>query len=145
MKVKIKKLHDDAVIPSYAKQGDAGMDLTTIENPNIKETYIEYDTGLSMEIPEGHVGFLFPRSSVSKTDLVLANCVGVVDSGYRGPVKLRFKIVGGCKTKNRDKDYKKGDRIGQIIIMPVPNFKFEEVDSLTDTSRGEGGFGSTGN
>ena len=140
MKVKIKKLHSDAVIPTYAKQGDAGMDLTAVQW-NTTERYVEYDTGLSMEIPEGHVGLLFPRSSVSKTNLVLANCVGVVDSGYRGPVKLRFKELSGPPGGR----YKQGDRVGQIIIMPVPSFEFEEVEELNNTDRGEGGFGSTGN
>tara|TARA_R110001583_G_scaffold67000_1_gene191939 strand:- start:247 stop:669 length:423 start_codon:yes stop_codon:yes gene_type:complete len=139
MKIRIKKLNENAVIPTYAKQGDAGMDLTCVDW-GISETYVEYDTGLSMEIPEGHVGFLFPRSSVSKTNLVLANCVGVVDSGYRGPVKLRFKELLGPPGGR----YKTGDRVGQIIIMPIPNFEFEEVEELTDTSRGDGGFGSTG-
>ena len=140
MKIKIKKISPDAKIPSYAKSGDAGMDLTCI-GWKTTETYVEYDTGLAMEIPEGHVGFLFPRSSVSKTNLVLANCVGVVDSGYRGPVKLRFKELQGPIGGR----YKTGDRVGQIIIMPIPNFEFEEVDELTETNRGEGGFGSTGN
>tara|TARA_R110001592_G_scaffold45053_7_gene144274 strand:- start:2274 stop:2735 length:462 start_codon:yes stop_codon:yes gene_type:complete len=153
MKIKIKKLDPTAIIPTYAKQGDAGMDLTAVSmtvkyndnnqgytDGNLK--YIEYDTGLSMEIPEGHVGYLFPRSSISKTDLQLANCVGVVDSGYRGPVKLRFK-KSVCTTDLVR--YSPGDRVGQIIIMPVPNFEFEEVEDLSDTSRGEGGFGSTGN
>jgi dUTP pyrophosphatase len=139
MKIKIKKLHNDATVPSYAKAGDAGMDLTCV-NFKMSETYVEYDTGLAMEIPEGHVGFLFPRSSVSKTNLVLANCVGVVDSGYRGPVKLRFKEIDGPPGGR----YKIGDRVGQLIIMPVPNFSCEEVNELTETSRGEGGFGSTG-
>ena len=139
MKIKIKKLHDDAVVPSYAKVGDAGMDLTCVDFKT-SETYVEYDTGLAMEIPDGHVGFLFPRSSVSKTNLVLANCVGVVDSGYRGPVKLRFKEINGPIGGR----YKIGDRVGQIVIMPVPSFEFEEVSELTETSRGEGGFGSTG-
>jgi len=140
MQIRIKKLHDKAVIPSYAKQGDAGMDLTCV-GWKTTETYVEYDTGLAMEIPEGHVGFLFPRSSVSKTNLVLANCVGVVDSGYRGPVKLRFKELNGPIGGR----YKEGDRVGQLIIMPVPNFNCVEVEELTETSRGEGGFGSTGN
>tara|TARA_R100001443_G_scaffold6208_2_gene14965 strand:+ start:4876 stop:5298 length:423 start_codon:yes stop_codon:yes gene_type:complete len=140
MQIRIKKLHDKAVIPSYAKQGDAGMDLTCV-GWKTTETYVEYDTGLAMEIPEGHVGFLFPRSSVSKTNLVLANCVGVVDSGYRGPVKLRFKELNGPIGGR----YKQGDRVGQLIIMPVPNFNCVEVEELTETSRGEGGFGSTGN
>ena len=140
MQIRIKKLNDKAIIPSYAKQGDAGMDLTCV-GWTTTETYIEYDTGLAMEIPEGHVGFLFPRSSVSKTNLVLANCVGVVDSGYRGPVKLRFKELNGPIGGR----YKEGDRVGQLIIMPVPNFNCVEVEELTETSRGEGGFGSTGN
>tara|TARA_R100001230_G_C5683630_1_gene191631 strand:- start:477 stop:899 length:423 start_codon:yes stop_codon:yes gene_type:complete len=140
MQIRIKKLHDKAVIPSYAKQGDAGMDLTCV-GWKTTETYVEYDTGLAMEIPEGHVGFLFPRSSVSKTNLMLANCVGVVDSGYRGPVKLRFKELNGPIGGR----YKEGDRVGQLIIMPVPNFNCVEVEELTETSRGEGGFGSTGN
>jgi len=152
MNIKIKKLDPTAIIPKYAKQGDAGMDLTSV-SMTVKyneecdgftgksEKYIEYDTGLAMEIPEGYVGLLFPRSSVSKTDLLLANCVGVVDSGYRGPVKLRFR-KSVCTTNPTM--YEPGDRVGQIIIMPVPNFQFEEVDELSDTSRGEGGFGSTG-
>ena len=75
------------------------------------------------------------------TNLVLANCVGVVDSGYRGPVKLRFKELNGPIGGR----YKEGDRVGQLIIMPVPNFNCVEVEELTETSRGEGGFGSTGN
>ena len=152
MKVNIKKLHPAAKIPTYAKQGDAGMDLTAVsmdvkygeckEGYTSKEIkYIEYDTGLAMQIPEGYVGYLFPRSSISKTDLMLANCVGVVDSGYRGPVKLRFK-KSGCSIEMES--YEPGDRVGQIIIMPVPTFEFNEVDELTDTERGDGGFGSTG-
>ena len=140
MNIKIKKLDPAATIPKYAKHGDAGMDLTCI-SMNMAETYVEYDTGLAMEIPEGHVGFLFPRSSVSKTNLVLANCVGVVDSGYRGPVKLRFKELNGPIGGR----YKEGDRVGQLIIMPVPNFNCVEVEELTETNRGDGGFGSTGN
>tara|TARA_R100000152_G_C6778655_1_gene209498 strand:+ start:917 stop:1339 length:423 start_codon:yes stop_codon:yes gene_type:complete len=140
MKVRIKKLHNDAIIPTYAKDGDAGMDLTAVSGPKFGDNFCEYDTGLAMEIPKGYVGLLFPRSSVSKTALMLANCVGVVDSGYRGPVKLRFKQITTTGPR-----YKEGDRVGQIIIMPVPNFEFEQVDELSDTSRGEGGFGSTGN
>ena len=148
MKIKIKKLHNNAKIPAYAKPGDAGMDLTSIskvfaDGKNGFEKYIEYDTGLAMEIPNGYVGLLFPRSSVSKKDLCLANCVGVVDSGYRGPIKLRFKATNG--NSKLAEIYEVGERVGQIIIMPVPFFHFEEVDELSDTNRGEGGFGSTGN
>ena len=141
MIVKIKKLALNAIIPSYAKEGDAGMDLTaiTIENdPN--GFFTEYGTGLAMEIPEGHAGFIFPRSSASKTSQIQANCVGVIDSGYRGEIKVRLKEFG-----NPRKLYQVGDRIAQIIILPVPNVIFEEVDELNTTVRGEGGFGSTGN
>lgn len=152
MQINIKKLDPTAEIPTYAKEGDAGMDLRAVsmnikygedkEGYTSKEIkYIEYDTGLSMEIPKGYVGYLFPRSSVSKTDLMLANCVGVVDSGYRGPVKLRFKKSGCSADVTR---YSPGERVGQIIIMPVPAFEFNEVEELTNTDRGDGGFGSTG-
>ena len=95
MKIKIKKLHPEAIIPSYATQGDAGMDMTAITAQIDKSgLFIEYGTGLAVEIPEGYVGLLFPRSSLSKTSLVLANHVGVVDSGYRGEIKFRFKELG---------------------------------------------------
>ena len=95
MKVKIKKLDNAAVIPSYATNGDAGLDMTAV-SCQIDESglFIEYGTGLAVEIPEGYVGLLFPRSSVSKTTLILANHVGVVDSGYRGEIKFRFKDLG---------------------------------------------------
>jgi dUTP pyrophosphatase len=139
MKVKIKKLHPDAVIPKYAKLGDAGMDLVAIsEEWNDTNTMVTYDTGLSMEIPEGYVGLLFPRSSISKTDLILANSVGVIDSGYRGPIMFKFRYP------EEGMVYDVGDRIGQIIIMPYPQVEFEEVEELSTSERGEGGFGSTG-
>lgn len=81
MKVKIKKLHENAVIPQYSKIGDAGLDLTAVDEKwNDDNTMVTYDTGLAVEIPEGFVGLLFPRSSVSKTSLNLANSVGVIDS-----------------------------------------------------------------
>ena len=80
MKVKIKKLNENAVIPSYSKQGDAGMDLVATSKIFDKYGNIEYWTGLAMEIPEGHVGLIFPRSSISKKDLALTNAVGVIDS-----------------------------------------------------------------
>ena len=95
MKIKIKKLHQDAKIPAYATHGDAGMDMTAVSMQIDKSgLFIEYGTGIAVEIPEGHVGLLFPRSSVSKTSLVLANHVGVVDSGYRGEIRFRFKDLG---------------------------------------------------
>ena len=139
MKVKIKKLHPDAVIPKYAKLGDAGMDLVAVsETWNDTNTMVTYDTGLSIEIPEGYVGLLFPRSSIVKTELELANSVGVIDSGYRGPIMFKFRYNAEGMV------YDVGDRVGQIIIMPYPQVKFEEVEELSTSERGEGGFGSTG-
>lgn len=141
MKVKIKKLNPIATIPTYAKEGDAGMDLTCV-GYTINPKYIEYHTGLAIEIPEGYVGLIFPRSSVSDMDLALANSVGVVDSMYRGEVKVRFKTLPN-KYEFPLESYFIGDRVAQIIIIPYPHIKFEEVDELSSTERGEGGFGST--
>lgn len=142
MEVKIKKLHKDAVIPKYAKPGDAGMDLTAVSMKIDEWGNICYGTGLAFEIPEGYVGFVFPRSSIHKKGVVLTNCVGVIDSGYRGEVSFKFKeIAFGNFSKVA---YKVGDRIGQIIIIPYPQIDFVEVDELSETERGAGGYGSTG-
>jgi dUTP pyrophosphatase len=143
LKVKIKKLHPDAVIPKYAKSGDAGMDIVAT-SMIITDSYIEYGTGLSFEIPEGFVGLLFPRSSISKKFLTLSNSVGVLDSGYRGEVTFRFKY-SSADNLSGDSRYQIGDRIGQIIVMPFPNVYFEEVGELSDSERGSGGYGSSGN
>ena len=117
--VNIKKLSSEAIIPQYAKLGDAGLDLVATEIKFDKGgKYIQYHTGLAFEIPEGYVGLLFARSSVSKKDLMLKNAVGVIDSGYRGEVCLRFQVTGlNLEGKNI---YKLGERVGQIIIMPIP-------------------------
>ena len=139
MKVKIKKLLSFVKIPEYAKEGDAGMDLRTIGITAQTDTYIEYGTGLAIEIPEGYVGLIFPRSSISKTDLILSNSVGVIDSGYRGEIKCRFKI-----TSDKDiKIYEFGDKVAQLLIIPYPHIQFEVVEELSFTERNEGGFGST--
>jgi dUTP pyrophosphatase len=137
MRIKIKKLHPDAVLPKYAKQGDAGMDLTAVSIELINTNYMKYNFGLAFEIPEGFVGFIFPRSSCYKQLQILSNCVGVVDSGYRGEVSA--VMVGA-----HDKSYKVGDRVAQLIVMPIPYVQFDEVDELSDTERGAGGYGSTG-
>ena len=145
MVVKIKKLHKNAVIPAYAKPGDAGMDLTaTSYEYDKKHLNHVYGTGLAMEIPQGYVGLIFPRSSNRKTSAYMTNHVGVIDSGYRGEVMLSFK---DRDLKLFDSDlppYKVGERIGQIIIMPYPQIEFEEVEELSETERGTGGHGSTG-
>jgi len=139
MNIKIKKLHEKAVIPSYAKEGDAGLDLTCIsEEWNSDNSMVTYDTGIAVEIPIGYVGLLFPRSSVSKTSLILANSVGVIDSGYRGSIMFKYRYP------EEGMVYDIGDRVGQLLILPYPKVEFEEVEELSDTNRGDGGFGSSG-
>ena len=141
MQVKIKKLHVDAVIPAYSKPGDAGLDLTAVSATQDQYGNVVYGIGLAFEIPEGHVGLLFPRSSNSKTDLYLTNHVGVVDSGYRGEIMFKFRPVNGLLNA---KVFQVGDRVGQIMILPYPSIEFDEVNELTNSERGDGGFGSTG-
>jgi dUTP pyrophosphatase len=142
MKVRIKKLNENAVIPSYAKSGDAGMDLVATSIISNTSTQITYGIGLALEIPKGFVGLIFPRSSVRKTRLMLSNCVGVVDSGYRGELQATFNKINNDSIS--ENDYNVGDRIAQIMIIPHPEIEFEETNELSDTERGEGGFGSTG-
>ena len=145
MKVNIKKLSENAVIPQYAKPGDAGMDIIAT-SVNVTDDYIEYGTDLAFEVPEGYCMLIFPRSSNSKKDLLLANSVGVLDSGYRGELKLRFKRSYSPNIYGLvvNKIYDIGDKIGQIIIIPYPVIEFNEIDELSETQRGDGGFGSTG-
>lgn len=148
MDVKIKKLNENAVIPSYAHDTDAGLDLvaTSYEYKENIDCHV-YGTGLAVEIPEGYVGLLYPRSSNRKTNAYMCNHVGVVDSGYRGEIMISFK--------NRDKikegeipqliqPYEVGDKVAQLIIMPYPKIKFVEVYELSSSDRGEAGHGSTG-
>jgi len=105
-----------------------------------KEKYVQYGTGLAFELPEGYAMLVFPRSSVTKRDMMLKNSVGVLDSGYRGELKLRFN-----KTQYENADiYETGEKIGQIMIIPLPEVEVEQVEKLEDSERGEGGFGSTG-
>jgi dUTP pyrophosphatase len=138
--VKVKKLSDNAVIPSYSKVGDAGMDLTITREIENTSFSVSYGFGISMEIPKNFVGLVFPRSSVRNQDLILSNCVGVIDSGYRGEIQATFKKTNGLDSIK----YKVGDRGAQIIILPYPQVKMVESDELSDTERGTGGFGSTG-
>lgn len=139
MKVKIKRLDRSAVIPKYAKDGDAGLDLTaTAYKVNEKGQYI-YTSDLALEIPDGYVGLLFPRSSICKKDLEMTNSVGVIDSNYRGPIKSVFN-----PTCEGPEIYELGERFAQLIIIPYPKIEFEEVEELSETNRGTGGYGSTG-
>jgi dUTP pyrophosphatase len=138
--VKIKRLTPNAVIPTYSKEGDAGMDLVATKILSDTTFDITYGIDLAMEIPNGFVGLVFPRSSIRKYDLILSNSVGVIDSGYRGEIQATFKKTNGLDSIS----YNVGDRIAQIMIIPHPPIEFKEVDELTNTERGEGGFGSTG-
>jgi dUTP pyrophosphatase len=173
MKVKVKKLVSNAVTPSYAKNGDMGMDIvaTSVEYDHSIDCYV-YHTGLSFEVPEGYGMLIFPRSSNRKRDCYLPNSVGVLDSGYRGELLFCFKDRNSLYMKTAIKGilalaaetsvekamdtvenecinlkyapYEVGDKIGQIIIIPYPQITFEESDTLSDSDRGKGGFGSTG-
>ena len=139
MKVKIKRLDKSAVIPKYAKDGDEGLDLTaTAYKVNEKGQYI-YTSDLALEIPDGYVGLLFPRSSICKKDLEMTNSVGVIDSNYRGPIKSVFN-----PTCEDPEIYELDERFAQLIIIPYPRIEFEEVEELSETNRGTGGYGSTG-
>ena len=155
MKVKVKKLHGDAVIPKHAKKGDAGLDLTAISKEYDEYANAVYKTGLAIEIPENYVGLIFPRSSNSKTDQYLTNSVGVIDSGYRGELMVKYKNVGINSLETLEDlftgkvefkhEHKIGDRVAQLIIIPYPQIEFEEVEELSETERGTGGYGSSGN
>lgn len=164
LKLKIKRLSEHAKLPVQATPGSGCWDVYASSDPFLSERYVEYSTGLAFELPEGYDMLIFPRSSVSKTDLVLANGVGFLDQDYRGELKFRFKlltetsynatkqvmdslqsIVGSnMSMKNIPIIYQKGDRIGQIMLIKRNPFVLEEVDELSSTERGTGGFGSTG-
>lgn len=144
--LKIKRLHPDAIIPKHATAGSACFDLHAVcEGPIIIRPYCQENihTGLAFEVPTGFVMLVFSRSGHGfKNDTRLANCVGVIDSDYRGEVMVRlsrdFSAVSNALTVNN------GDRIAQAMLLPVPAVALVEVDELGETERGEGGFGSTG-
>lgn len=141
MIVKIKRLNEQATIPTSGSRYAAGYDLYSCEDvvaPTGKTTAIH--TGIAMEIPEGYFGGVFARSGLaSKQGLRPANCVGVIDSDYRGEV-----IVMLYNDSSLHREIKKGERIAQLVIMPYLQVNFEESEELTDTERGTGGFGSSG-
>ena len=143
MKVKIKKLYADAILPTKAHVTDAGYDLYAHSKSYDEYGNVVYGSGVAMEIPRGYVGLVFPRSSNSKRHLILSNSVGVVDSGYRGEILFKFKLTHKFGDNPQDV-YELGDRIGQIIIMPYPEIEFVEVEKLSDSDRGTGGYGSSG-
>ena len=145
LNIKVKKLVPEAVIPFYAKPGDAGMDITctSFDYDRRNDCYM-YHTGLAFEVPEGYVMLIFPRSSNRKTEYYLANHVGVLDSGYRGELMLAFKKRDDNSDSFNKPPYGVKERIGQIIILPYPMVQMIESETLSETDRGTGGFGSTG-
>ena len=144
MNIKFKKLDERAVAPVRAHSTDAGFDLVatdiTTEINECGQLILVYHTGLAVEIPEGYYGQLMPRSSVSKKSLMLTNSAGVIDSGYRGEIMAKFRST----TDVVPSVYKPGEKFAQLLILPVPEVTFEEAFELSDSERGEGGYGSTG-
>ena len=139
MNVNFKKADNSISTPKYAIDGDACIDLCAYKVIDETWSQIVYDTGIAIEIPEGYVGLVFPRSSIRKYQLQLSNSVGVIDSGYRDTIKATFnKLYRGFTF------YNEGDRICQLMIIPYPKIDLVEVNELSSSERGLGGHGSTG-
>lgn len=138
-KVSIKKLTENAVIPKKMTSGAVGMDIVATSK-TITPEYIEFGTGLAIQVPEGYGAFLLPRSSLTKTCYVLNNSIGLIDTDFFGEMRFRFKMLAGYESLP---GYEVGDRIGQLVILPVLDFEFQEIDDLGETDRSSEGFGST--
>ena len=138
MQIKFKKLCRKAVAPKQGTPGSAGFDLTATDiRKDCGQDFLHrYFTGIAVEIPPGYVGLIFPRSSIFRTGMLLTNCVGVIDSDYRGEIQAVF---AGIKPA-----YNVGDRICQLVVVPIPQVEYVEVTELSGTGRGTGGYGSTG-
>lgn len=142
MDIKVKKVSEDAILPRYATDGSGCFDLfykEEYESDFFLFPTLEVSTGLSFEIPEGYVMLVFSRSGHGfKHDVRLSNCVGVIDSDYRGEVKVKLRADDSNLL-----DFNRGDAVAQAMIIPIPKVSFVEVGELSPTVRGEGGFGST--
>lgn len=142
MKLKFKKLQEDAVLPSYANPNAAGLDLTAVsftqEFDKSGKLVLVYHTGLSVEIPEGHMGLIFMRFSVAQKSMSMCNSVGVLDHGYKNEILVKFKIT----TDALPTIYQPGERIAQLVVIPYPKMEPVFVEELAGEDRG-GGFGST--
>jgi len=133
-------LHDPLCTPEYRTKGSAGADLKVGVDVVLLPNHTQVvTTGISLAIPEGFVGLLFPRSGLASRGITLSNSVGVIDSDYRGEVKVSLK-----NTSTDPVTLKHGDRVAQIVFLPATQFPFTHVESLDSTARGTGGFGSTG-
>ena len=141
LEIKFKKLVETAKMPTKAHPTDAGADLTAVSiKGDEMHGCLIYGTGIATEIPEGYVGLLFPRSSIRKYTLAQCNCIGVIDSHYRGEIMVSYR-----PTSNIQILYEVGDKIAQFIILPYPEVSYKEVETLSETDRGENGHGSSGN
>lgn len=138
MLVNFKKINEDAVLPFRNHEHDAGLDITAIDFEYDSDTdIVTYKTGFAVEIPEGHCGLIFPRSSVYKKSLSLSNSIGLIDSNYRGEVLIKYRRLG-------PKMYINGERVAQLVIIPYPKVTAQWSEELSVTDRGDGGHGSTG-
>jgi len=142
LKLKFKKLSEAAILPRKANPTDAGFDIVATEKYFDEYGNVCFKTGLAIEVPEGYVGMLFSRSSIYSKAQVLSNSVGIIDSGYLGELEFKFKILKEHVT-NKTIAYMPGDRIGQLIVIPLPEFEPVFVDELDNTNDRGGGFGST--
>lgn len=143
MEILAKRLHPDAIAPAYAKEGDAGCDLVAVESCTLRAGggRALVATGIAVAIPEGHGGFVLPRSGLaSRHGVTLANAPGLIDAGYRGEVKVALVNLDPV----HDYEVEKGDRIAQLVVMPVISSTILVVEELPASSRGDGGFGSSG-
>ncbi len=139
--MRFQKLTTTATTPTRATPGAAGIDLYADHDVLVScGASVMLGTGIAAEVPEGYVGLVCIRSSVGKAGVSLANAVGVIDSDYRGEIKLCLAYTAG----NGGHFIKQGDKVAQLVVLPAPTFDLVEVDALTATSRGTGGFGSTG-
>jgi dUTP pyrophosphatase len=137
--LKIKKLHQDAIVPHYVHDGDAGMDLYSLEEIIIKAgERATVGTGIATEFSRGYVALVCDKSGLA-SKAGIKTMGGVIDCNYRG----EYKVIM-FNTSKQDYTVKKGEKIAQVLIQPVIQAEIEEVNELSDTSRGEGGFGSTG-
>lgn len=143
MQIKFKRLSEKAVVPIRTTVGSAGFDLTsthvTTEVSECGQLILVYHTDIAVEIPEGYMGLVFPRSSIYKKSMRLCNCVGIIDSDYRGEINEKFIVT----TDVIPSLYREGERFAQLVIVPFVAAEFVEAEELSETERGENGYGST--
>ena len=137
--LKVKLLYRESKLPIYGRPGDAGIDLFAHSVKILSGTHVHYGTGIAVEVPQGYVGLLIQRSNTVKRGLRLKNCVGVIDSNFRGEIMVDFATGPSASGL-----YYVGDRIAQLVIVPCPTMEIVNAADLSDTNRGDKGFGSSG-